>query len=143
MSNISGASATRIIDAIIEGEEDIEKLLSLCHGKMKAKKEDIAAAIKGQLSTHHKFMLKTIKKSIKDKENLINELNTEIDKRLEEQKLNIDIELLQTIPGVGKESAQSIIAEIGNDMDQFPTEKHLASWAGLAPGNNESAGKKK
>jgi len=143
VSNMSGASATKIIDSIIAGEADTQKLLSLCHSKLKAKHKDIASAIRGHLSPHHKFLLKTIKKSMREKENLINELNAEIDTRLEEHKLNLDIELLQSIPGVGKAGAESIIAEIGNDMEQFPTEKHLASWAGLAPGNNESAGKKK
>jgi transposase len=143
VSNMSGASATKIVDAIIEGENDPETLFSLCHGKLKAKEQDIVAAVKGQLTEHHKFMLKTIKKSIKEKEDIIKELNTEIDNRLDQHQLTLDAELLQSIPGVGKEAAESIIAEIGNDMDQFPSEKHLASWSGLSPGNNESAGKKK
>jgi hypothetical protein len=143
VSDISGVSATKIIDAIIEGEEDSEKILSLCHSKLKAEEDKILASIRGHLTAHHKFMLKTIKKSIKDKENLIKEINEEIDKKLEEHKLKEEIELVQSIPGVGKEAAEGIIAEIGNDMEQFPTEKHLASWAGIAPGNNESAGKKK
>ena len=73
----------------------------------------------------------------------IEELNTKIDNLVENQKLALDIDLLQSIPGVAKYSAESIIAEIGNDMEQFPSEKHLASWAGMAPGNNESGGKKK
>lgn len=143
VSNMSGVSATRIVDALIEGEKDPEKLLSLCHKKLKAKEQDIVAAVKGHLTEHHKFMLKTIKRSIKEKESIIEGLNIEIDNRLDQHQLTLDAELLQSIPGVGKEASESIIAEIGNDMNQFPSAKHLSSWAGLAPGNNESAGKKK
>ena len=126
----------KIVDAIIDGENDLAKLFSLCHGKLKDKEQDIVAAVKGQLAEHHKFMLKTIKQSIREKENIINEMNTEIDNRLEQYQFVLDTELLQSIPGVGKGAAESIIAETGNDRDQFPSAKHLASWAGLCPGNN-------
>lgn len=143
VSNMSGKSATMIVEALIEGEDDPEKLFSLCHGRLKSKEREILAAVKGQLTEHHKFMLKAIKKSILEKESIIEELSQEIEKRLSKEDLSSDVELLQSIPGVGKEGAESMIAEIGNDMERFPTQKHLASWAGLAPGNNESAGKKK
>lgn len=143
VSSMSGKSATRIVDALIEGETDPDKLFSLCHGKLKSKEREILSAVKGNLTPHHKFMLMTIKKSIAEKESIIQSLNAEIDFRLEENQLVLDAELLQSIPGVGKESSECIIAEIGNDMSRFPSSKHLASWAGLSPGNNESAGKKK
>jgi transposase len=81
--------------------------------------------------------------SIQSKESLIGQLEKEIDQHLERNKLKASVELLQSIPGVGKDGATEIIAEIGNDMSQFPNEQHLASWAGMCPGNNESAGKKK
>ena len=84
-----------------------------------------------------------VKRSISDKETLIEELDKEIDRLLIENEMVLDTELLSTIPGVDKDSAASILAEIGNKMEQFPNEQHLASWAGLSPGNNESAGKKK
>lgn len=143
VSDMSGVSATKIIDAIIEGEKDPKKLYSLCHAKMQATEDEITAAVNCKLTEHHKFMLQLIKKSIKEKEKLIEELNTQIDSLVEKQQWTLDIELLESIPGVAKYSAECIIAEIGNDMEQFPSEKHLSSWAGMAPGNNESGGKKK
>lgn len=143
VSNLSGATATKIIDAMIEGEEDIDKLLKLRHGKMQSTVEDLAASLKGNMTDHHRFMLQTVKESIKSKEQIIVKLDTQIDKQLKENELVLDAELLATIPGVGKEGAAYILAEIGNDMSQFPDEQHLASWAGMSPGSNESAGKKK
>ncbi len=143
VSDMSGATATKIIAAMINGEEDIEKLSRLRHGKMLTSKEDLKAALKGKLTEHHKFMLTTIKESIEEKEQLINKLDKRIEEHLKTNELTLDVDLLQTIPGVGKDAAPGILAEIGNNMDQFPNEQHLASWAGMSPGNNESAGKKK
>ena len=143
VSSMSGVTATKIIDAMIGGEEDVSELVKLRHGKMKATVEDLALALTGKLSEHHKFMLTMVKKSIAEKTLLIKELDEEIDRHLKANEMVLDTELLSTIPGVDKESASYILAEIGNDMDRFPDENHLASWAGLSPGNNESAGKKK
>lgn len=88
-------------------------------------------------------MLQLIRQSIKDKELLIANLDKLIDEHLKANELESDRDLLLTIPGVGKEGAAYIIAEIGNDMSVFEDEQHLCSWAGMSPGNNESAGKKK
>jgi len=143
VSDMSGATATKIINAMIDGQDDIEELLKFRHGKIQSSKEDLAASLKGKLTEHHKFMLTTIKESIQEKESLIGKLDARIEEHLKANELILDSELLQTIPGVGKDAAASILAEIGNDMDQFPSEQHLASWAGMSPGNNESAGKKK
>jgi transposase len=137
---VFGVSATRIIDALLEGQEDIEELVKLGHGRLK-RKEDLNEALVGRLTEHHKFMLRTIRKSIGNIENLIAEVDGQIDEQT--KACATEITLLQTIPGVGKETAVGIIAEIGTDMDVFPNEQHLASWAGMSPGNNESAGKKK
>lgn len=143
VSDLSGATATKIIDAMIEGEGNPEELAKLRHGKMKASEQELIAALTGNLTEHHKFMLKVVKQSIKDKELLIKELDKQINNKLKENEMVLDAELLSTIPGVDKEAAAYILSEIGNDMDRFPDEQHLASWAGLSPGNNESAGKKK
>ena len=143
LSNMSGSTATKIINAMIDGEDNIEELLKFRHGKMQTSKEDLASALKGKLTEHHKFMLRTIKESIQEKEKLIEKLDTRVEEHLKANELILDLELLQTIPGVGKDAAAGILAELGNDMDKFPNEQHLASWAGMSPGNNESAGKKK
>ena len=143
VSNMSGVTATKIMEAMIGGEEDIDELVKLRHGKLKVSREELAKSLNGHLSEHHKFMLTTIKSSIEEKRVLIDKLDTKIEEQLEATKQNLSGELLQTIPGVGKDAAAGILAEIGNDMSQFPSERHLASWAGMSPGNNESAGKKK
>ena len=141
VSDTFGVSATKIIDALLAGEENIAELLKLCHGKLKPKEEALKEALVGKLTEHHKFMLRTIKESIKQIEEIIAKVDKQIN--VQTKAYEVEIELLQTIPGVGKDSAIGIIAEIGVEMEQFPNEQHLASWAGMSPGNNESAGKKK
>ena len=86
-------------------------------------------------------MLSTIKKSIVNIEEVVTHVEKQIDERTKPYQM--EMELLQTIPGVGKGTALGIITEIGVDMNVFPNQQHLASWAGMSPGNNESAGKKK
>lgn len=143
VSDLSGATATKIIDAMIDGQDDVSELVKLRHGKMQSSVEELASALKGKLTGHHKFLLQTIKESIADKNKIIAKIDLQIDKQLADYEMEKDAELLATIPGVGKEGATYILAEVGNNMDQFPDEQHLASWAGMSPGNNESAGKKK
>ena len=143
VSDMNGATATKIINAMISGVEDIDELLKFRHGKIQSSREDLALALKGNLTPHHKFMLQTIKMSITEKEAIIELLDKQIELHLKENELELDAKLLESIPGVGKDGAAYIIAEIGNNMEQFPNENHLSSWAGMSPGNNESAGKKK
>jgi len=143
VSNMSGVVATKIIDDLIAGEEDITKLVLHRHGKMQASEADLAKSLVGNLTAHHRFLLQIIKKSIKEKEMLIAELDLRIDEHLKANELELDRDLLSTIPGVGKDGATCILAEIGNDIETFVDEQHLSSWAGMSPGNNESAGKKK
>jgi transposase len=143
VSDMDGATATKIINAMISGVEDIDELLKFRHGKIQSSREDLASALKGNITVHHKFMLQTIKMSITEKESIIALLDKQIEKHLKDNELELDAKLLESIPGVGKEGASYILAELGNDMEQFPDENHLSSWAGISPGNNESAGKKK
>lgn len=143
VSNMSGAVATKIINALLGGEESTEELVKYHHGKMRASKEELASSLRGFLSGHHRFMLGLIKKSIAEKEALLAELDRQIYGHLKASEMELGAKLLESIPGVGKDAAASILAEIGNDMGRFPNAQHLASWAGMSPGNNESAGKKK
>ena len=140
LTNVDGATGTKIINDLIAGNTDQDHLLRHYHGKMKASKEEVRKALEGRLTPHHQFMLQIIQQSIRDKEALIDALETQIDEAV--QAYEVEVDLLQTIPGVGRDSAISIISETGVDMDRFPNEKHLSSWAGMSPGSNESGGKK-
>jgi transposase len=141
LSDVHGASGSKIVNDIIEGKLNPEDLMKHIHGRVKASREDIGKALEGRLTAHHRFMLKIIKKSITEKEGIIKELEGQID--VATAQYAVEADLLQTIDGVGKDSAIGIISEIGVDMEQFPNEHHLSSWSGMSPGNNESAGKKK
>lgn len=141
-SNIRGKMCTRVIDAVIAGETDPQKLAALCtHRRLKASKEEIALAVEGCFTEHHKFMIRAIRTSISNIEAEIDHLDREIERRM--QPFEAQIQQLCEIPGMDVTSVNELLAEIGVDMEVFPTAEHLTSWAGLAPGNNESAGKKK
>ncbi len=140
-SDIFGVSGTLIIDELLKGTTDIEKLADLSKGRLRKKKEVLKEALSGVVRPHHKFMIKTIRDHIGSLEKLIREVDQQIDQLV--SPYQDDIERLTTIPGVAQEAARQIISEIGIDMSYFPNEQHLASWAGVSPGNNESAGKKK
>jgi transposase len=142
VSDTSGVTASYLIKGLIEGRKDLEKLIAECyHRKLQASPGQIKEAINGRLTAHHAFILKSMQKHIASVEEQIAEIDVEIEKYIKD--FEKEIELLQTIPGVGKEGAIGIVAEIGVDMDVFPSEHHLASHSGMCPGNNESAGKKK
>jgi transposase len=141
LSNIDGAVGTKIINSLIQGQTDINELAKFYHGKMKVSKTEFKLALEGRISNHHRMMLQFHQDSIADKERLIERIDAAIEVAIKAYQVEID--LLQTIPGVGKDSAISIISEIGVDMSKFPNENHLSSWAGVSPGNNETGGKKK
>lgn len=111
------------------------------HGKIEASREEIKEALTGYITEHHRFMLRTLLDNIARTKITILEVEKRIDAVMEPYK-QVQ-ELLETIPGVGSDVAIVNIAEISTDMDNFPDHKHLASWAGMSPGSNESAGKNK
>jgi transposase len=142
LTDVFGVSGRRIIEAILKNEtyQSVD-LLPLVDKRVKASREEILKALEGKLDQGHRYMLKTIFKHIVELEGKVKELDMEIDRVSGPYKK--ELELLKTIPGVGEGVAVAIISEIGVDMEQFPSHKHLASWAGVSPGNNESAGKNK
>jgi transposase len=140
-SKTLGTSSMKIIEEIIAGDYKPERLLHHIHGNVKKSRDEIKEAITGYVTDHHRFMLQTIMDNIKSREAILLRLEEQINKKTEQYAL--EIELLNTIPGVDKDGAIGIISEIGIDMSHFPDQKHLASWAGMSPGANESAGKKK
>jgi transposase len=141
LSNVDGSVGTKLIDKMIEGVSDIDELMKFYHGKIKVSREEFRLALEGRLTDHHRLMLQIYKDSISDKERQVKRLDVEIERATKAYQVEID--LLQTIPGVGKNSAVTIISETGVDMEKFPNEQNLSSWSGMAPGNNESGGKKK
>jgi transposase len=140
-SDTFGVSGKKIIEELIRGELKAQEMAELSKGRLRSKREHLKEALVGEVREHHKFMIKVSLKHIRAMEKILLGVERKIREKIERDYKEED-ELLQTIPGV-KENASTIIAEIGVDMDIFPSEMHLSSWAGVSPGNNESAGKKK
>ncbi|MFE4525095.1 transposase [Cytobacillus firmus] len=131
-----------ILDAIADGEEDPEKLANFVRRTMKKKKEELKLALKGYINSHQRLMLKTILGHIDFLTEQIEMLDQEVAKRVSSHQE--DVEILDSIPGIATRMAEQILSEIGTDVKkQYPTAAHMCSWAGLVPGQNESAGKRK
>jgi len=142
LSDTQGVVGTKLIDRLCKtGKVSMEDIEDVYHGKLKASKDEIYAACEGVITQHHVFMLQRIKDNILSCEANIFKINSQIKKMLSPYE-NV-LELLKEVPGLSTKSSEDLIAEIGLDMSVFPDEKHIASWCGVAPGNNESAGKKK
>ena len=139
VSSTSGATAISHINMICDGRTlTLEDIKNVYHGKLLASPEELLEACTGFVEEHHIYLLQMIRKDITKTEELVSELIKTILSKYENA-----IELLKEIPGFSTKMVEDLVAEIGFDMSHFPSEKHLASWAGVCPGNNESAGKKK
>lgn len=142
VSKIDGVSSMTMIQALLDKDRlSKEEINDMARGKLKSKVDQLVEALNGKVTDHHRFLLKLHLNNIAFLADQVQEIDEQI------QKLMIPFQkeesLIQTIPGISKISAKAIISEIGVDMSQFPSEAHLASWAGICPGNNESAGVKK
>lgn len=141
MSDIFGVSGRSILEKIVQGEVVTTDFLEAnMKGALKHKIPKLANAMNGRLRKHHRDMIRFSWEHLTYLEKMITDIEQEIRKLVEKQQEAID--LLKTIPGINDQAAAVIIAEIGTDMSQFKTAAHLAAWAGLSPGNHESAGKK-
>jgi transposase len=139
-SDAVGASGRAMLEAILAGEDDPERLAQRARGKLRQRIPELRAALQGRVTEHHRFMLRHLLTHLRFVESQLNELQDEIARKLSQE--SSQIERLCTIPGIEVVTASGLVAEIGLNMDQFPTAQHLASWAGLCPGNRESAGKR-
>lgn len=139
-SDIMGKSAREMLQALIRGETDPHTLAELAQGRLRAKLELLEKALEGQFGAHQRFLLARQLAHIDHLEQTLAELDREVSKRLTPFKEAV--ERLQTITGIARRTAEVIAAELGMDMSRFPTHKHLASWAGMCPGQQESAGKR-
>lgn len=141
VSDINGVSAQEMIKHLIQDDMSSQEMATLAKGRLRNKIEDLEKSLQGCVTDHHRLILKLALQMVASYDEAIAKLNAEIDNRMEPFKE--ESERLQTIPGVKKKTAEKLIAEIGTDMSRFPTDAHLSSWAGISPGNNESAGKRR
>ncbi len=139
-SDVLGKSGRDMIDAMLEGVSDAETLAQLARKRLRAKLPALREALEGQVEETHRILLRHLLDQIDFLQGKLDTLSDEIEPRL--APYEAQLERLMQIPGVGRTAAASLIAELGTDMSRFPSAKHLASWAGLAPGNKQSAGKR-
>jgi transposase len=139
-SDILGVSGREMIEALRDGEQDPQALAQLARGKLRTKLPELRRALEGRVREHHRFMLEVILDQLDFLARAIDRVGERIE-AVKPPSLLAAVELLKTIDGVGQRTAENVLAEIGEDMSQFPTHRHLSSWAGLCPGNNESAGR--
>jgi transposase len=140
-SDVLGVSGRAMLAAIIAGQEDPEVLADLARRRMRGKIPELRKALRGRVTDHHRFLLRLLLDHLDHLDALIARLNARI-----EELTAPDAEalaLLTTIPGVKRHTAEVLLAEVGPTVDPFPTAGQFASWAGLCPGNNESAGKRR
>ena len=141
-TKIMGKSGRAILDALVEGKLSPEAMAELVHPRMNAKKPAMREALAGRMGDHHRFMLGQLLGQIDELARRIESFDARIEAVMSPLELDA-VKRLDAVPGFDKRTAQNVIAEIGTDMSRFATPHHLASWAGICPGNHESAGKRK
>jgi transposase len=168
-SDVLGVSGRDMLHAMVEGQQDPKQLAELAQGRLRKKLGDLQLALEGQITDHHRFQLKFLLEFVVFGERQLVQLEDEIRRLItqvepttvqpeeagaaelaapgagatpETSPLQAVVELWDTIPGIDELTASTLVAEMGANMDQFPTARHAAKWAGICPGNKESAGKR-
>ena len=136
-----GASGRAMLEAIIQGEQDSQRLTEMSRGLLRNKIPELQEALQGRVTAHHRFMLRELLDHLYFVESKMQRIEQEVAEHL--GPFQSEVARLCTIPGVDRVTAWGLLAEIGLSMKQFPDAQHLASWAGLCPGSHESAGKRK
>jgi len=139
-TDVMGVSGRAMLKALIAGDKNPEQIAQLAIGQLRKKHEKLEQALNGRVQPHHRFILSQLLSNIESVEEVIKQFDAQIEEYC--RPFNQAVELLDTIPGVARKAAEIIVCEIGNDMSRFKSAAHLAAWAGLAPGNCESAGKR-
>jgi transposase len=139
-SDVLGVSGRAMVEALVAGADEPAALADLARGQLRQKLPALERALRGRVGAHERFLLRQHLQHIDYLSTSIAEVSAEIAERL--RPFAAELERLQTIPGVGRTTAEVLLAEIGTDMTRFPSAAHLASWAGVCPGNHESAGKR-
>ena len=140
-TDVMGVSGRAMIQRLMEGETDPHKLADLAQRQLRGKIPELEKALEGKLTDHHRFLLKLLWKELAQQEELIAELDAKIEEHT--RPFAAEIGRLDAIPGVDQRVAQVLLAEVGADIKPFPSDQHLSSWAGMCPGNEESAGKRR
>jgi transposase len=138
-SDVMGVSGRAMLSALLEGTQTPEAMANLAKGQLRSKRDQLEQALTGRMGAHHRFILTELLCQIDGIDEAVARFDAQIE--AEGRPFEAAVERLDTIPGIARRAAEVIVAEIGIDMERFATAEHLASWAGMVPGNYESAGK--
>ncbi len=140
-TDVFGMSGRAMLRALVNGQTDATVLAQLAKGSLRRKIPALVEALEGNFEAHHRYLLGFQLDRLEESERALKAFDEQLDRKLEPYQA--ELELLMKIPGFSRVTAASFIAETGGDMSVFPTARHLAAWTGLAPGNNESGGKRR